>query len=144
MKLVIEGVMRNDLPWMFVFTGVGLGVAIEFLRLPVLPIAIGLYLPIHLTTPIMVGSFVRGFLDRQEEDYPEYASIMSKKIESGILYASGLIAGEGMVGILLAVFAVLEWDIDLGNNLGQAGSLFFFTLMTISLIKASVFKRIQE
>ncbi len=47
MKLVIEGVMRNDLPWMFVFTGVGLGVAIEFLRLPVLPIAIGLYLPIH-------------------------------------------------------------------------------------------------
>ncbi len=79
MKLVIEGVMRNDLPWMFVFTGVGLGVAIEFLRLPVLPIAIGLYLPIHLTTPIMVGSFIRGFLDRQEEDYPEYASIMSKK-----------------------------------------------------------------
>ncbi len=49
-----------------------------------------------------------------------------------------------MVGILLAIFAVVEWDIDLGNNLGQAGSLFFFTLMTISLIKASVFKRIQE
>lgn len=144
MKLVIEGVMRNDLPWMFVFTGVGLGIAIEFLGLPVLPVAIGLYLPIHLSTPIMIGSFIRGFLDRQEADYPEYAEIMSKKIESGILYASGLIAGEGMVGILLAIFAVMEWNIDLGNDLGQAGSLFFFGLLTVSLVKASVLKKVHE
>jgi len=144
MKLVIEGVMRNDLPWMFVFTGVGLGLAIEFLGLPVLPIAIGLYLPIHLSIPIMIGSLVRGFLDKQQQDYEEYAQIIGMKIESGILYSSGLIAGEGLVGILLALFAVLDIDIDLGNNLGQAGSLFFFGLLVISVIKFSVFMRVVD
>lgn len=144
MKLVIEGVMRNDLPWMFVFTGVSIGIAIECLKLPVLPIAIGLYLPIHLSAPIMIGGMIRGFLDRQEEDYPEYASIMSKKIESGILYASGLIAGEGLIGIILAIFAVMGWNLNLGNNLGQAGSIFFFVLLIATLLKASVFKNIRE
>ncbi|MCT4509335.1 MAG: oligopeptide transporter, OPT family [Tepidibacter sp.] len=149
MKLVIEGVMGGSLPWALVFTGVGIGIAIELLGLPVLPIAIGLYLPIHLSTPIMVGGIIRGVLDKKlnkaggEEAVHESkeARGFKDKIESGILYASGLIAGEGLIGILLAVFAVAEWNLDRGVNLGQMGSLAFFALLTYSLMRHSVLKK---
>ncbi|WIF96071.1 OPT family oligopeptide transporter [Caminicella sporogenes] len=141
MRLVIEGVMGGSLPWALVFTGVGIGVAVELLGLPVLPIAIGLYLPIHLSTPIMVGGVVRGILDKKlEKAEGENASIKSK-IESGILYASGLIAGEGLVGILLAVFAVIGLKVAMNINLGQIGALIFFTLLTLSLVKFSVWRK---
>ncbi|MEJ8554712.1 OPT family oligopeptide transporter [Tepidibacter sp. Z1-5] len=149
MKLVIEGVMGGSLPWALVFTGVGIGVAIELLGLPVLPIAIGLYLPIHLSTPIMAGGLIRGVLDKKlnkvggEEAIHENkeARGFKDKIESGILYASGLIAGEGLIGILLAVFAVAGWNVNLGVDLGQLGSIAFFALLIYSLMKHSVLKK---
>jgi len=149
MKLVIEGVMGGSLPWALVFTGVGIGVAIELLGLPVLPIAIGLYLPIHLSTPIMVGGVIRGMLDKKlnkvggEEAIHENeeARGFKNKIETGILYASGLIAGEGLIGILLAVFAVLRWNVNLGISLGQLGSIGFFALLIYSLMRHSVLKK---
>ncbi len=145
MRLVIEGVMGGNLPWALVFTGVGIGVGIELLGLPVLPIAIGLYLPIHLSTPIMVGGFLRGILDRKKakvgEDSKEGETI-KEKIESGILYASGLIAGEGLVGILLAVFAVMGLDMNLGIDLGQIGALIVFALLTFTLIRNSLLKKV--
>ncbi|WP_099189450.1 OPT family oligopeptide transporter [Tepidibacter mesophilus] len=149
MKLVIEGVMGGSLPWALVFTGVGIGVAIELLGLPVLPIAIGLYLPIHLSTPIMAGGLIRGILDKKlnkvggEEAVNESkeARGFKDKIESGILYASGLIAGEGLIGILLAVFAVAKVELELGFSLGQIGSLAFFGLLVYSLMRHSVLKK---
>lgn len=144
MRLVIEGVMGGNLPWSLVFIGVGVGVGIELLGLPVLPIAIGLYLPIHLSTPIMVGGFIRGILDRKKakvaEDSKEAHSI-GEKIESGILYASGLIAGEGLIGILLAVFAVAGLNLNLGMNFGQMGALVLFALLTFTLVKNSLLKK---
>jgi uncharacterized oligopeptide transporter (OPT) family protein len=136
--------MGGNLPWSLVFIGVGVGVGIELLGLPVLPIAIGLYLPIHLSTPIMVGGFIRGILDRKKakvaEDSKESHSI-GEKIESGILYASGLIAGEGLIGILLAVFAVAGLNLNLGMNFGQMGALVLFALLTFTLIKNSLLKK---
>lgn len=141
MRLVIEGVMGGNLPWSLVFTGVGVGVAIELLGLPVLPIAIGLYLPIHLSTPIMVGGLIRGFLDKKEKNEPKEASSIKDKIDAGILYASGLIAGEGLIGILLAVFAVVGIDMNMNLDLGQTGAMIFFGALTLSLIKVSVLKK---
>jgi len=141
MRLVIEGVMGGNLPWALVFTGVGIGVAIELLGLPVLPIAIGLYLPIHLSTPIMVGGFIRGILDKKLDKAEEKYSSIKAKIDSGILYASGLIAGEGLLGILLAVFTVVGVSFPKLINLGQIGSLVFFGLLTFSLIKYSLLKK---
>ncbi len=149
MRLVIEGVMGGSLPWALVFTGMGIGIAIELLGLPVLPIAIGLYLPIHLSTPIMVGGAIRGILDKKlekqggEEKVTENkeAKSIKDKIDSGILYASGLIAGEGLIGILLAVFAVANFKLELGVNLGQLGALGFFALLTYTLMRHSVLKK---
>ncbi|MBB6214198.1 putative OPT family oligopeptide transporter [Anaerosolibacter carboniphilus] len=143
MRLVIEGVMGGNLPWALVFTGVGIGITVELLGLPVLPIAIGLYLPIHLSTPIMVGGVIRGILDKRLEKSNNQSEI-KEKIDSGILYASGLIAGEGLVGILLAVFAVGGLNVALGINLGQIGALAFFGLLTYTLVNYSIFKKVSK
>ena len=105
MKMVIEGVMGGNLPWSMILIGVFCAVVFEILRLPVLPLAIGIYLPIHLSAGIMVGGLVRLIAEKRK-----YSSEDSKKnaIDSGVLYSSGLVAGEGLVGILLAVLTVVR------------------------------------
>lgn len=133
MKMVIEGVMGGNLPWALVFTGVFIAIAIEILGLPVLPVAIGIYLPIHLNAGIMAGGLIRLYLDKKK-----FASEKEQNdcIQSGILYTSGMIAGEGVVGILLAVFAVLNLNIDLSGaiNLGNIGALIAFAALLASIL----------
>lgn len=133
MKMVVEGVMGGKMPWTLVFTGVFLAVVIEILGLPVLPVAIGIYLPIHLNAAIMLGGLVRLFVEKRK-----YASEKEKNdsIQSGILYTSGMIAGEGVVGILLAVFAVAKVNTDISDkvNLGNIGGLVCFALLLLSIL----------
>ncbi|KAB0575709.1 putative OPT family oligopeptide transporter [Fusobacterium naviforme] len=132
MKLVVEGVMNGNLPWSLVFAGVFTAIVVEILGIPVLPFAVGLYLPIHLSIPMMVGGMVRLYFDMQKMDEKE----KKDKVENGILYSSGLIAGEGLVGILLAVFAVFGWDIDMSSvvNLGNIGGIVAFSILTATLV----------
>lgn len=133
MKMVVEGVMGGNLPWALVFIGVFIAVAIEILGLPVLPVAIGIYLPIHLNAGIMAGGLVRLALDKRK-----YASEKEKNscIQSGVLYTSGLIAGEGVVGIILAIFAVLNINLDISDyfSLGNVGTLVLFALLLLSIV----------
>ncbi len=69
MRLVIEGVMEGNLPWALVFMGVGIGAVVELLGVQILPFAVGLYLPIHLSTPpIMIGGIIRGILDSKKNN----------------------------------------------------------------------------
>lgn len=151
MKLVIEGVMNGNLPWALVFTGVFIGIVVELLGVQVLPFAVGLYLPIHLSTPIMLGGIIRGMLDRRKED----EHIIKEKVDGGILFSSGLIAGEGLIGIFLAVLAIIPVGVNIAgdtitvadkvafgsNILGQWGSLAFFGILTAILIKYSFFAK---
>ena len=104
MKMIVEGVMGGNLPWNMVFAGVFFAIVVEVLGIPVLPFAIGLYLPIYLSVPMMLGGALRWFLEKRK-----YASEKDKNdtVQSGVLYSSGLIAGEGIVGILLAVLAII-------------------------------------
>lgn len=104
MKMIVEGVMGGNLPWNMVFAGVFIAIVVEVLGIPVLPFAIGLYLPIYLSVPMMLGGALRWFLEKRK-----YASEKDKNdtVQSGVLYSSGLIAGEGIVGILLAVLAII-------------------------------------
>ena len=148
MKLVIEGVMSGNLPWALIFTGIGIGIVVELLGIQILPFAVGLYLPIHLSTPIMVGGIIRGILEKRKED----ENILKEKVEGGVLFSSGLIAGEGLIGILLAVMAIipvggatLADKIAFGNNvLGQWGSLVFFAGLAYLLIKKSFFAKVEK
>ncbi len=64
MKMIIEGVFSAKLPWILVILGIVFAVVLEILQIPILPVAIGLYLPIHLSTPIMVGGLIRGILEQ--------------------------------------------------------------------------------
>ncbi len=128
MKMVVEGVMDGNLPWPLVFAGVFIAIVIEILGLPVLPIAIGIYLPFHLNAGVMAGGLVRGMLEKRK-----YKSEYDKNscIQSGILFTSGMIAGEGVIGILLAVFAVFNINLDISNviNFGNVGGLASFTFL---------------
>ena len=153
MKMVIEGVMGGDLPWALVFTGVFLAVFIEILGLPVLPVAIGIYLPFHLNAGIMAGGLVRWLVENRK-----YKSEKAKNeaVQSGILYTSGMIAGEGIVGIILAVLAVITVgdDKSLGDiinisdtiSLGNIGGLVAFAglLVTILLFCFKGAKNVKE
>ncbi|MCI8948043.1 MAG: oligopeptide transporter, OPT family [Lachnospiraceae bacterium] len=140
MKMVVEGVMGGELPWALIFCGAFIAIVVEILQIPVLPFAVGLYLPIHLSTPIMVGGLIRLYYDKKKMDSEADRKQM---VENGVLYSSGLIAGEGLVGILLAVFAIIPMGAGtlgdflgscLGINLGNWGGLFVFALLCATIV----------
>jgi putative OPT family oligopeptide transporter len=146
MKMVVEGVMGGQLPWPLVFIGIGIGVVVELLGIQILPFAVGLYLPIHLSVPIMLGGVIRGLLEKRHKEDEE----LDNKVESGVLFSSGLIAGEGVIGILLAVLAIIPLSsgmsvgetIAIGNNvLGQWGSLILFLGLAYILIRKSFYAK---
>ncbi len=144
MKMVIEGIMGGNLPWGLILIGVCIAVVVEIIGIPVLPFAIGVYLPVQLNACIMVGGLIRLFFDRMKNEDKK------KKVTSnGILFCSGMIAGEGLVGILLAILAILNVDtlLDLSGvlNLPPAvsniGSLVVFGLIILTLLKFSLWKK---
>ena len=141
MRMITEGVMDGNLPWALVFIGVFIAVVIEILRIPVLPVAIGLYLPLELSSTIMIGGIIRWFVDRKKANDKDKNS----EANSGILFCSGLIAGEGLVGILLAVLAVLQVTdaIDLSEyvNTGVIGSLALMAVMVLCILKFAVWSK---
>lgn len=134
MKMIVEGVMNGNLPWALVFIGVFIAIVIEILGISVLPVAIGLYLPLELSATIMVGGVLRWFVDKKQ-----VSGEKNKDASSGILFCSGLIAGEGLVGILLAVLAVLQVadKIDLSGriNTGIAGGIILMLVMILCILK---------
>lgn len=138
MKLVVEGVMGGDLPWTLVFIGVFIAICIEFLRIPIMPVAVGMYLPIQTSAAIMIGGFVRMWVDKRKNVTDKQKSGM---VNSCLLYSSGFIAGEGLVGILLAILAIIPSgsgtvadSIVLPFSLGQYGSLVMCALLVASMI----------
>ena len=143
MKLITEGVMGGDLPWPLVFTGVFIAVVVELIGIPVLPFAIGVYLPVQLNACIMVGGIVRLFFDKMKKDKAEKERI----VNDGILFCSGMIAGEGLVGIALAVLAVFGVGeiIDLSKYIpttaSNIGGLVLFAIIILTLIKFTVWKK---
>lgn len=106
MSLVIDGVLEADLPWSFVLLGVGLAAFVEFvLRLPSLAFAVGLYLPIALTTPIMVGGALRALVERRASKAGE---AVDEQREAGILFSSGMVGGAALLGVIIAL-AIYFW-----------------------------------
>ena len=145
MKLIIEGVMGGNLPWALVFTGVFIAVVVELIGIPVLPFAIGVYLPVQLNACIMVGGLIRLALDKMKKDEEKKKAI----VNDGVLFCSGMIAGEGLVGIVLALLAVFGVDkmIDLSGALGiptavaNIGGLVLFAIIILTVLKFSVWKK---
>lgn len=144
MKMIIEGIMGGNLPWGLILIGVFIAIIVEILRIPVLPVAIGIYLPIQLNACIMVGGLIRLFFDKMKESKKK-----NNIISNGILFCSGMIAGEGLVGILLAIFAVagISSALDISGFLSlpgwalNLGSLLVFALVILSLLKFTIWNK---
>ena len=133
MKMLVEGIMNADLPWPLIFTGVFIAIVVEILKVPVMPFAVGMYLPFSLSAGIMAGGIVRYIVERIKGTEQE----KKERADRGVLFTSGLIAGEGIMGIVLAVLAVLELDsaITLPFSLPQIGSLVIFILLLFYLYR---------
>lgn len=130
MKMIVEGVMDGNLPWALVFIGIFAAVVVEILGIPVLPVAIGLYLPLELSSTIMIGGIIRHFADKKNKE---------SEAGAGVLFCSGMIAGEGLVGILLAILAVAKvadkMDLSGSVNTGTIGGIILMVLMILAVVK---------
>jgi uncharacterized oligopeptide transporter (OPT) family protein len=122
MKTIIEGVLAGALPWDLVLTGAGLAIAAMLCGVSGLAFSIGIYLPLATMAPLFVGGCARALVERNRA--PGSAS----ESDTGILAASGLVAGEGLAGIAIAGLvaagiAPKAIDPRLGGLAGELGAL---------------------
>lgn len=132
MSMVVRGVMTGQLPWILVSIGAVFGIMCELMGIPILAFALGLYLPIHLSTGILVGGIIRKLVDNKFKDNETLLKIQT---ERGILVSSGLVAGDALMGIIVAAFAGLNIDIAFGKRLfpSIAQSSIFATIIFLIL-----------
>ncbi len=138
MKMLVEGIMNAELPWALILIGVCAAIVIEILQIPVLPFAVGMYLPFSLNAGIMSGGIIRYIVERRKGSEEE----KKEAVDRGILYTSGLIAGEGLMGVILALLAFFYIDVDISDkfSIGQIGSIVVFILLLLSLVYVCVSK----
>ena len=104
MKLVIDGVLDQNLPWTLVAMGAGIAIVCEVLRIPSLPFAVGVYLPVSTMTPIFVGGLIRLWMERTAKN----DTVAADRRERGVLLGSGFVGGEGLLGVGIALVAVAK------------------------------------
>lgn len=114
MSLVVKGVIDGSLPWALVGIGAFVAVVAELLGISVLAFAVGMYLPIHLNAAIAVGGLLSLILTKTVKHVEE----LKKRTEEGILLASGLIAGDSLMGVVLALLVYENVDMSLGMKWG--------------------------
>jgi putative OPT family oligopeptide transporter len=144
MKGIVEGIFGGNMNWLMVLFGMELAILLIILDKPVLPIAIGLYLPFSLTIPIMLGGIVHYTIDKavdtkyqgaftgisdEKERQTHIEKIKEKVHNKGVLFSSGLIAGEALMGIIMAVFVVRGISLAVvGEPIVILGIIFFLFL----------------
>ena len=141
MKMLVEGIMNADLPWALILIGVFIAVVVEILKVPVMPFAVGMYLPFSLTAGIMAGGIVRFIVEKIKGTDEE----KKERADKGVLFTSGMIAGEGIMGIVLAILAVAGMDssINLSEKLGITTPQ-FVSLIVFVLLLAYLFRRCMK
>ena len=129
MKMIVEGVLDGNLPWSLILIGCAVSLSFELAGVSSLAMAIGLYLPLELSTTIMIGGLISWLADRRNRTGGETGR--------GILFCSGLIAGEGLVGILLALLAVTGidrfFDLSAHVDFGATGGVLLLVAMTVAV-----------
>lgn len=117
MKLVIEGIFDDTLPWALVAIGVGIALLAELFRLPSLAFAVGVYLPVGTTFTVFLGGMVRYFMEKRAGSEAE----REIRRERGILFGSGLVGGEGLLGVLIAAGVFIQGKAPAGIGTAWAG-----------------------
>jgi putative OPT family oligopeptide transporter len=153
MKLVVEGFMGGTLPWNLVIMGAFIAVVCELLGVSTMAFAIGLYLPIGTNACILVGGIIKYIFEKRNLP-KEKKEVLGKR---GLLFSSGLIAGEGLIGVLLAVAAVVSINgttvSDMINIMGPGaedsllhgyGTFVFFAALIILFFAFTMFKKSKK
>jgi uncharacterized oligopeptide transporter (OPT) family protein len=117
MKLVIEGVLQSSLPWGLVGIGAGIAIFAEIIRVPSLPFAVGVYLPVATMVPVFLGGMLRMVLEKSASSPEE----VSERRERGVLFGSGLVGGEGLLGVGIAAVAFIQSKAPEGIGYEWAG-----------------------
>jgi putative OPT family oligopeptide transporter len=120
MKTVIDGVLSANLPWGLVLTGAAFAIVSELLGVPSLAFAVGIYLPLSTMSPLYVGGLLRAWVERKRNGN-EKESKHADGSEQGVLFSSGLIAGEGVMGIGVAIAALVIGQRPPGTGFGLTG-----------------------
>lgn len=130
MKILLQGILSGNLPWNLIFIGAGISVVIEFLGMNSLVVAVGIYLPIDISAPVMIGGIVRWLVNKSTKN----EKLKAARQDNGVLFASGLIAGESLIGVIIAI--MLSSGVALPKNpLVSSGWLpvSLFAIMAIML-----------
>jgi putative OPT family oligopeptide transporter len=98
MKLVIDGVLDQNLPWALIGIGAAIAITAELFRIPSLPFAVGVYLPVSTMTPIFLGGMLKLWLERSSRDETQAV----ERRDKGVLLGSGFVGGEGLLGVAIA------------------------------------------
>jgi putative OPT family oligopeptide transporter len=120
MKLVIDGVIDQNIPWRLILLGAGIAFVVHFMKVPSLPFAVGVYLSITTMMPIFVGGLIRKVVEGRCKDNQE---LVREKREKGVLFGSGLVGGDGLMGVCIAFYAGIVGQRPEGFGTGWAGNL---------------------
>ena len=137
MKVVIEGVLQNELPWTLVAIGVGIALLCELFKIPSLPFAVGVYLPLSTFTPLFLGGMLKMLLERKAKSDEE----KDLRRERGVLLGSGLVGGEGLMGIGIAAVAFSQGKAPAGFGTDWAGSMITWVALVSFAVLILVFRR---
>jgi putative OPT family oligopeptide transporter len=149
MATIVQGVMTGGIPWLYIIVGIMLASAIELVGISSLPFAIGLYLPLELSTPIMAGGLIALLVAKVAKKQERW-----KRQERGILFGSGLVAGDALIGVAIA-FLVAFWTkyrafYELHEEAPLAGSiapwlaLFVFAVLGFFLWRSTILPKIKK
>jgi len=138
MATIVQGVMTGGIPWIYIIAGGMIACAVELLGISSLPFAIGLYLPLDLSTPIMAGGIIALLVKKLSKE-----ELFKRREEKGILFGSGLVAGDALVGVAIAfviafipmyaTFYDAHEALSLSGSFGPWLSLFCFASITFLL-----------
>ena len=118
MSYIIKGILDEELPWTLVLLGVMIAVVLEMAGVQSLAFSVGVYLPLVSTTPIAIGGAIRWLVDRRNNKLAQNVSMSAEEQQaagdrsSGVLLASGYIAGGALAGIVIAITAGVMTDFD--------------------------------
>ena len=118
MAMITDGILTRQLPWRLVLLGVVIAVVLELSRVPSLPFAVGVYLPLSLSTPVFVGGLVRWVVDRLGRRPPGAQAELASEMSPGVLLSTGYIAGGAIAGVLIAF---LYFSDEIPELLGAVG-----------------------
>lgn len=136
MAAVIEPLMSGQgAPWMLYLAGAVLALILNFMGVPVLPFALGMFIPLMLNTPLLVGGAISWWVSKErKKDGDKAAELAQKRQEKGTLIASGLIAGGALMGVVSAVVKFCNIDCYLTSWAASSGAAIVGVVAYILLI----------